>query len=279
MGDVQRANGNASAVDDYSRSLEIRRHVLGEFDKLVADNHYYLAQAYGEAPSKEKEREDGAMGIVAALSGGGGVGPSEGGGEGMSKEEIAECLVKSMEHYLACGISFAGYLANMCGVDAVELTRVENEVSAVASAGGGESTHSKTLEIIRQRVAELKPAADVDMDKFNDTKEILDEIQEALDTAEGSEDALKAVHAMKESEIRKHSGKGGEEVVDENGATTTIGFGAGSSSAMTASATTFGFGSTDKSSTATAAPMMVVKKKKKPVSNDDGGAAKRAKSE
>ena len=34
LGDVQRGNGNASAIDDYSRSLEIRRDILGEFDKL-----------------------------------------------------------------------------------------------------------------------------------------------------------------------------------------------------------------------------------------------------
>ena len=244
----------------------------------MADNHYSLAQEYGEAPSKEKEREDGVRGIVAALSGGGS--SSDGGNrEGMSPQEIAQCLVKSMEHYLACGVSFAGYLATMCGVDAAELTNVENEVPAVASIGGG-SRHSKTLEVIRSRVAELKPGADVDMEKFHDTKEILDEIQEALDTAEGSEDALKTVHAMKENEIRKHSGKSGEEVVDENGATTTIGFGNGSTGAMSGATMTAGFGSSDKSSTAAVAPMMVVKKKKKPsVSNDDGGDAKRAKSE
>ena len=41
-----------------ARSLEIRCDILGEFDKLVADNHYYLAQAYGEAPAKEKERQE-----------------------------------------------------------------------------------------------------------------------------------------------------------------------------------------------------------------------------
>lgn len=58
LGEVQCSNGNASAIDDYSRSLEIRRDILGEFDKLVADNHYYLAQAYGEAPAKEKERQE-----------------------------------------------------------------------------------------------------------------------------------------------------------------------------------------------------------------------------
>jgi hypothetical protein len=280
LGDVQRANGATSSVDDYARSLEIRRAVLGEFDKLVADNHYCLAQAYGEAPSKEKEREDGALGIVAALSGNSQ--PSES-GDGMSKEEIAECLVKSIDHYLACGVSFAGYLANMCGKDAVELTTVEeNESNAAAAAsmgGDGSSTHSRTLEVIRHRIAELTPLDEANMDRFNDTKEILDEIQETLDTAEGSEEALKAVHAMKENEIRKHSGKGGEEVVDESGATTTIGFGAATTSvAAAASTTTIGFGAAG-STTATAAPMMVVKKKKKPVTNDGGATAKRAKAE
>jgi len=277
LGDVQRANGNTSAVEDYSRSLEIRRHVLGEFDKLVADCHYSLAQAYGEAPSKEKEREDGALGIVAALGNGGG---PQSDGDGMTKEEIAECLVKSIDHYLACGVTFAGYLANMCGKDAQEVTKVEIDVVSAVAAGssetGKESTHAKTLQVIRQRIAELEPVSDADLEEFNDKKELLDEIQETLDTAEGSEEALKAVHAMKENEIRKHSGKLGEEVTDESGATTTIGFGAASASA-TAASTTIGFGTDN--STIAAAPMMVVKKKKKQASNDDVTAAKRAKSE
>jgi hypothetical protein len=258
---------------------------LGEFDKLVADNHYCLAQAYGEAPSKEKEREDGALGIVAALSGGGvREQPSES-SDGMSKEEIAECLIKSIDHYLACGVSFAGYLANMCGKDAVKLTTVEEDVSSSAAAAAstdcnnGSSTHSKTLEVIRQRVAELTPLDEADMDRFNDTKEILDEIQETLDTAEGSEEALKAVHAMKENEIRKHSGKGGEEAVDESGATTTIGFGAASASVAAAASTTTTIGFGTAGSNVAAAPMMVVKKKKKPATNDGGAAAKRAKAE
>lgn len=279
LGDVQRANGNTSAVEDYSRSLDIRRAVLGDYDKLVADNHYCLAQAYGEAPSKEKEREDGAMGIVAALGGGGeGVGGED--AEGMSKEEIADCLVKSVDHYLACGISFAGYLAKMCGKDPDELTKVESAAAASASENHQGNTHSKMLEVIRQRVAELKPMDEKDMDRFNDTKEILDEIQETLDAAEGSEEALKAVHAMKKSEIRKHSGnEAGEEVVDESGATTTIGFGAaGSSVAAAAASTNIGFGTATSGAAAAGAPMMVVKKKKKPA-NDGGAAAKRAKSE
>ena len=279
LGDVQRANGNSSSVEDYSRSLEIRRHVLGEYDKLVADNHYYLAQAYGEAPSKEKEREDGALGIVAALGGGG---EGEGGsGDGMTKEEIAECLVKSMDHYLACGISFAGYLANMCGQDAAKMTEVKTEGSSTAAAaslnGGGGTTHSQILETIRKRIVNVKPISETDTDKVNDTKEILDEIQEALDTAEGSEDALKAVHAMKESEIRKHSGNGDEEVVGENGATTTIGFGTAGAAAAAASTTSSSFGTSK--TDAAAVPMMVVKKKKKPSSSDSGTTAKRAKSE
>ena len=279
LGDVQRANGNSSSVEDYSRSLEIRRHVLGEYDKLVADNHYYLAQAYGEAPSKEKEREDGALGIVAALGGGG---EGEGGTcDGMTKEEIAECLVKSMDHYLACGISFAGYLANMCGEDPEKTTEAKTEGATAAAASlncGGGGTHSQILETIRKRIANLKPISDTDTDKVNDTKEILDEIQEALDTAEGSEDALKAVHAMKESEIRKHSGNGEEEVVGKNGATTTIGFGTvGATAAAAASTASIGFG-TCKTDVASA-PMMVVKKKKKSSTNDGGTAMKRAKSE
>jgi len=137
LGDVQRANGNASSIEDYSRSLEIRSKLLGKFDKLVADCHYNIAKMYAEAPTKEKEREEGVMGIVAALGAGGG--NSNGGG--MTKEEIRECCIKSCDHYLAFGVVFAGIIAKMCGEDAEEVTNVDNEFF---STSGGTSTHSQT---------------------------------------------------------------------------------------------------------------------------------------
>ncbi|KAL3799575.1 hypothetical protein HJC23_008702 [Cyclotella cryptica] len=266
LGDVQRANGNASSIEDYSRSLEIRSKLLGKFDKLVADCHYNIAKMYAEAPTKEKEREEGVKGIVAALGGGGG--NSNGGG--MTKEEIRDCCIKSCDHYLAFGVVFAGIIAKMCGKDAEALTKVDNEVALSAASidgsSGGSSTHSQTLAILRQRIAKLTPLPDTDIEEFADNKDMLDEIQETLDAAEGSEEALKAVAEMKANEIRKHAGKGDEGRIEEGGVTTTIGF--GTSNAVAAS----------EAPTAASAPtMMVVKKKKKSSSTDS--SAKRAKTE
>lgn len=186
----------------------------------------------------------------------------------MTQEEIDSCRVKTCDHFLACGVAFAGYLAKMCGADAEEVTRVEIDTDAAgASTDGGRASshHSQILQIIRQRLAKLAPLPDADVEEFEDKKEFIDEIQESLNEAEGEEKALMAIAEMKASEIRKH--KGGEEKAESGGVTTTIGFGAPSSSTAAAAG-------------AVAAPtMMVVKKKKKPAPTDDNGVSKRAKSE
>jgi hypothetical protein len=104
------------------------------------------------------------------------------------------------------------------------------------------------------------------MEEFADNKDMLDEIQETLDAAEGSEEALKEVAQMKANEIRKHASKGDEGRIEEDGGTTTIGF--GNSNVAAAS---------EAPSAASASTVMVVKKKKKPSSND--ASAKRAKTE
>ena len=126
---------------------------------------------------------------------------------------------------------------------------------------------------------------------------MLDEIQEAVDTAEEAEEGLRTLGVMKANEIKKHEAKmngeqGCDEMTEEGGGMTTIGFGASAAASTaaasgtvnvfgTASASSNAFGSATVAATATAAkPIMVVKKKKKVQSVlIDASLTKRAKTE
>ena len=300
LGDLQRANANIlPCIDDYNLALELRTFCLGKFDKKVADSQFSLGQVYAEAPNRVGENEGMVSDFVNSLGGPASAsgGPSGGGsndGVELTEEEKIEMRSKSLEHYLACGVAFAGIMAKMCGEDAEKFTSfVNNEESngscaasaaAVASAKSSSSTsnsYAKTMTKVRERLSSLSQTnlSAAAKEEFDDLKEMLDEIQEAMDSAEDTEEGLKTLGEMKANEIKKHDMKqNGEDgaVVEtsEDGATTTIGFGAPSttsSSAFAASAssssTVNAFGSTSKAAaaaSATAAPtMMVVKKKKK----------------
>ena len=121
---------------------------------------------------------------------------------------------------------------------------------------------SSTLAAIRARVAPL--GADGDESVF-DLKEILDEIQETIDEAESAKQAIGEVAEIKHKAVAAAEGDG--EVVNVDGSTTTIGFGA----PVAAAAST------------AAAPMMVVRKKNKRNDEDSkmpaDDAAKKPKTE
>jgi len=291
LGDLQRANANIlPCIDDYNLALELRTQTLGKFDKKVADSHFSLAQVYAEAPNQVAENEGKVSDFVNSL---GGPGASEGSGGGgdveLTEEEKIEMRRKSLEHYLACGVAFVGVMAKLCGEDAEVLTSVNDESStacasdsaamaASASSVQSPANYAKTMSTLRQRITSL-PQTKLTQDtkfEFDDLKELLDEIQEAMDSAEETEEGLKSLGQMKANEIKKHEMKqNGESIVEksEDGAMTTIGFGAPSSSSLTGGINAFGssssaataFGSTTSttSATATAPTMMVVKKKKK----------------
>lgn len=250
---------------------------------------------YAEAPNRVGETEGQVDRFVSQLGGGGaGVGdPTDGAPkEHLTEEEKAEFRRRSLEHYLACGAAFAGLLAEACGENGDELTRVANEgasapsgVAAAASAGAASAAasagrHSATMAALRERVSSLRPPASAKED-FDDLREMLDEIQEAMDTAEETEEGLRSLGEMKANEMKKHDAKrnGGAVGTEggDGGATTTIGFGsasgAGGFGAASGVGTANAFGG---AATATAAPtMMVVKKKKKKPQGD--GPSKRLK--
>ena len=253
LGDLQRANANVlPSLDDYNTALRLRLQHLGRFHRQVADAHFSLAGAYAEAPTKLAEEEGRAARFVRGLGGDGATaaaGAAEGqeGGATLSEEEKGEFRARSREHYLACGVAFAGLLAKLCGDDAEELTAVD---------GGG--NQSDTMAALRRRVAALPPPSA--KEEFQDLTDVLDEIQEALDTAEETEAGLRSLGAMKQQEMRKHEKTPSGAQRGEGGQTTTVGFGGGAGAVAAATAPT----------------LLVVKKKKKKPSAEEG-AAKRNK--
>jgi len=293
LGDLQRANANIlPCIDDYTLALDLRTQTLGKFDKKVADSHFSLAQVYAEAPNQVAENEGKVSDFVNSLGGPGAASGGSGGGGDveLTEEEKIDMRRKSLEHYLACGVAFVGVMAKLCGEDAEVLTSANDEscaacaldsaaMAASASSAQSSTNYAKTMSTLRQRITSL-PQTKLTQDtklEFDDLKELLDEIQEAMDSAEETEEGLKSLGQMKANEIKKHEMKqNGESVVEksEDGAMTTIGFGAPSSSSLTGGINAFGssgaasaataFGSTTSTTSATAAPtMMVVKKKKK----------------
>ena len=275
LGDLQRANGNTfSSIEDYSRALELRVLCLGKFERLVADAHFSLASAYAEAPHHQEVH----YGMENTNTG------------DLSKQEAMQFRKKSLDHYLACGVAFAGLIAKLCGEDAEKLTEIvgsergsSTEVAAAATSEEDETRktiHSKILATLRRRISELQPPPATDKNSFLDLKEMMDEIQEAMDSSEHTEQALKDVAVMKANEVKKYSSEGELDVVRmidggkerESSVTTTIGF--GSHTAVGGVAT-----SSASPATANAAPMMVVKKKKKPQGTEQDSVAKRAKKE
>ena len=318
LADLQRGNANIlSCIDDYNHALKLRTATLGKFDKKVADSHFSLAAVYAEAPNRVGENEGKVEQFVSQLGGAGGS-ASHGAstnstmdGESevvLSEDDKMEMRRKSLEHYLACGVVFAGLMAQMCGEDAdkfcqeilddetsiIESTTnvaVAAAASAAASASAAStnntpnsSSAAKSLAKLRHKLAQLEPpSSKLVAEEYNDLKEMMDEIQEAMDTADETEEGLKSLGEMKANEMKKHEMKqndnneDGEGFVETSadGAMTTIGFGKPSSSAVAAAATTSAntavnaFGAS--ASTAAAASgnnaptMMVVKKKKKKI--------------
>ncbi|KAL9187242.1 hypothetical protein ACHAXT_001345 [Thalassiosira profunda] len=289
LGDLQRADGNVlPSLPDYESALKLRVRCLGKFDRKVADSHFSLAGVYAEAPSRAGENEGKVENFVSSLTGGGeagmgGMGDEEK-GEALTEAEKREFRMRSLEHYLACGVAFAGIMAEMCGEDAEKFTSLESDSGAssmaAASSAATASSHCKSMTAIRQRLATLTPpTSPAKKEEFDDLKEMVDEIQEAMDSAEETEEGLRSLGEMKANEIRKHEAKSNGEGVEETlegGATTTIGFGAPSGSSGFAAAgagAVNAFGSTAATAaSATAAPMMVVKKKKKKPAQDEESA-------
>mmetsp|Transcript_23039 Transcript_23039/g.54431 ORF Transcript_23039/g.54431 Transcript_23039/m.54431 type:complete len:602 (+) Transcript_23039:70-1875(+) len=324
-GDLQRINGNyTSAVGDYSTCLQtLLRHNntrdednnVRDLDRKIADTQYNLGLTYLTSSSDLQKEVAGADNTNTDAT----TNPKE-------KEEAAqhrrkatilatEHCRKGIQQHFDCARTFCKILAKLCGVDpdtilspasesgthddatgdakkppaGPKTTGLEDEGDGRTAAAGAHTEASKTLSAWRTTVAALvlsrKPG-----DSALNILQVLDEIQETIDEAERSQEAVFQAATIR---VRAQRAAAGEETVDNpDGSTTTIGFGPGASS-VTASATAVS-GSAEPA-IADAKPVMMVKKKKKrktaesssarddgresEKASEDGEAAKRAKTE
>ncbi len=210
----------------------------------------------------------------------------------LSPEHITALREKSYRHYVQCSRILAGMIAIMCGKNPSEvaaadsnLEHIENKkMSSVADSkqsASGKTTGldenlsvqeqaANALQIIRKRVVTMKCVDTDDDARVHDLREMLDEIQETIDTSEKDREGLRDISMMRkkaEEDVKKND-EAINTTVEEDGATTTIGFGQPSVISDAVKSTTIGFVSSQsmvaaENSKKSVAPMMVVKKKKK----------------
>jgi len=221
LGDLQRGNGNYhGATLDYQKSLSIRYKILGRFDRTVADSHYSLGMTYllcaavvaEESATNNGKKDD-------SLS------------EAEKEVKKSELRRKAVLHYLSCGCSFAGLIANMCGEDEHEISSVsmdtlesegmdnfntaawweeDDEPKKMSAASKKGDNNNKIYNItqkcsnallkIRQKVSKLnlKTTTTTDIsEQIHDMKEVLDEIQETIDSSEESVKVVDDLSKMK----------------------------------------------------------------------------------
>ena len=211
----------------------------------------------------------------------------------MTPEEITALREKSARHYVQCSRILAGLIGIMCGqnpndvaaadsnlesIDGKKISSEPTKTSGLDLELSVQEQASAALKVIRDRVAQLNAQDSEDNERVHDLREMLDEIQETLDTSEKDKEGLRDLSLMrkKAEEDANKSDEPASNVSDAAGGTTSIGFGQ-----VTSEGTTF-TASASMTSNVEAAPMMVVKKKKKrdddeKPSNDE--SSKRAKTE
>jgi tetratricopeptide (TPR) repeat protein len=233
LGDVQKANNRAAdALEDYRRALELRQPLLGMYNSKVADLYMQTAMTY--------------MTMASA--------------EGLSRELKGDYTNKALEHYLACGKSFAGLIAFTCGHDPELATKdVDTSVGVGKTSGMTEeelrvNQMSLTLKVIRERVETMG----TDDDQVQEWKEILMEIHETIDEAERAGKAMAEVMEMKVQAMAAADADG--EIQNIDGSTTTFGFGGEAAAAATANLTSLDVATAAEGD---AKPMMMVRKKQK----------------
>lgn len=216
-GDLQRLNGRyTEAVHDYEACLQLRKLFLPEFDRKIADAQYNLGLSY-LSNSSELQKNDSSDPAV-------------------QKQSQEHCR-KGVELYVAAARTLCGLMAFECGVEpstVLEISSTDKSTTAGLKTTGLEITSdaSESLSTWRKNVASLPQ---------HDLKELLDEIQEIVDEAERSQEAVRQA-----SQLKIQAQKSIEKEDEGDGPTTTIGF---DKPTLTAEPTQ--------------APMMVVKKKKK----------------
>jgi hypothetical protein len=120
LGQIQAIDGFLTpALEDYYKALSINIEACGgEFHEVVAQSHHCLACVYElytehSMSSKEVVRDR----RVARLGGD---------GDQMGEDIPLNNHIKSTGHYLACGVSYAGHLANICQSNQDDILTTKN---------------------------------------------------------------------------------------------------------------------------------------------------------
>jgi tetratricopeptide (TPR) repeat protein len=241
LGDLQRANGGyPGAINDYQSCLEIRQPILGMYSRKVAEVYHLLGTVYMALASEGDKQSS-----------------EEGGEDTMTPEQIEENRSLSIQNYVACGKSFAGQIAFLCGADPEVITLDASEEEQRGKTTGMDAAElamnasSRTIRAIRERVKDLHASGEEDEETVHEFKEMLDEIQETIDEAEISKEGIKEVSEMKAKAKADVAALDG--IANADGSTTTIGFGNPMVEATVVVQTV----------ATSAQPMMVVKKKEK----------------
>lgn len=241
-GDLQRLNGRYEcAINDYQSCLGLREGnpLLGPYDRKIADVHYNLGLNYmmlvADAKGATKETTDAAP---------------------KSEKTLAELRSKSFHHYLACSKTLCGQIAFLCNVDSDEfLKKAEQDIPNFKSTGEDDDAmdHPKIvsmkLQALRKHVLALQPPSE-HIDIVSNLSELLDEIQETIDESENSEKGVQQVSEMKAEISAAVAAEPGDS--EDEGATTTVGFGSAAAVASTVAAN----------------PVMAVRKKNKRPTED-----------
>lgn len=214
LGDIQRANGNyMGASDDYQTALDLRKPLLGHFDRKVADVYYSLAMtqilaaAEGERALQQQQKSPQKTSPKAPA---------------VTPEQVTTWRTQSIGHYLSCAKALVGVIGKLCNVDPNKI--ILSQDNDISMKGEGEtltkkdpppsepsdttnkkpepssliSETSKSLSEMRKRVSPLQPVDIVQhKDVVHNIKEMLDEIQETIDTSEEDKVGLQNVSEMK----------------------------------------------------------------------------------
>ncbi|CAJ1956997.1 unnamed protein product [Cylindrotheca closterium] len=204
--DLQRMNGRYSeAIEDYQTCLDLRKLHLDEYDRKIADCFYNIALSNLLACTElQKEATE-----------------SKNSAEGTSREDRArEHREAGIELYLDCAKTLCGEIAFLCGKQPSDILNGPEFKTSTEEETTTASQKSETLRRWRMAVSSASPSMQGDQNLV-DLIQMLDEIQETIDEAEKSQDAIRQASMLKQqARDDVANGKAGA----DNGQTSAIGF-------------------------------------------------------
>lgn len=274
LGDIQKGNGNyLNAVEDYDMCKNIWTGLRKlcqkpENERKVAHCYYCIGEVYmmlaneaetqgdTKATAKLPSGEVPAKAVPSAAASSSAAATAI-----VTQAEIDQYRKMSIVNYWTCGQTFANVILQLCDQESsiLESTEINMETIAASSVVDIVQDSSEKLKRLRSSVANRTPSSSSSSSDsvaiVAEIKEILDEIQEVIDSS------ISEAKVLREnlSQIKKNTPLSAEENECKDNGSRGDGFG---------STTTIGFGSPKLSTTTTTTananiPMLVAKKKKK----------------